>query len=101
MACVLSEIPLELLIEDLIPIVDIVDVLLALDAHAVATEVCPLGNLCLKILCHRLYAVLLWFISLVLELLDSFEVSIVHSILVKHVPSEDLLPATLPLLPSH
>jgi hypothetical protein len=95
---VLPEVPFELFIEDFVTIINIVDVLLALDAHAIAAEFSTLGYLSFKIISHGLQPIRGSGLRRFFELLDSFEVSIVHGVLIEYVPAEYLL-AALSLFP--
>jgi hypothetical protein len=77
---ILGEVALEFLVENLVPVIDIVDVLFIVYVKAFASELCPLLYLLLKIIRHLLHTILLIFRRsgfCFKVLFDPFEVSIV------------------------
>lgn len=83
---VLREIAFKFLIEHLVPVIDVVDILLPLNVHAIPPELAPLLYLLLKVLCHPLHSV---FVLLgTLKLFDALEVGSVETILIEDVPAK-------------
>ena len=77
---ILGEVALEFFVENLVPVIDIVDVLFIVYVKAFASELCPLLYLLFEVISHLLHTILLTFrrSGFCFEVLfDPFKVSIV------------------------